>query len=210
MQLVEQHRIDRHDPRWQAIDVAAFASKNLYNATLYQTRQASVFQNHTVLSYSALDTLMQPTEAYRTLPANVAQWVLKQVTLAWKSSFAVMEAYTTNPASFTGHPGLPDYLDKQKGHNVLVYTDQAISRDPKNVGWVVPSGVDIRVQSSHSHAEIAQVRLVPKTTHYVVEVVYDRAPNPQPVDPALIASIDIGVNTLAAIPSNKPGFTFMP
>jgi hypothetical protein len=28
MQLVEQQRIDRHDPRWAAIDVAAFASKN--------------------------------------------------------------------------------------------------------------------------------------------------------------------------------------
>ena len=37
MQLVEQHRIDRHDPRWVAIDLAAFASKNLYNAALYLT-----------------------------------------------------------------------------------------------------------------------------------------------------------------------------
>jgi hypothetical protein len=32
MQLVEQHRIDRHDSRFAAIDAAAFASKNLYNA----------------------------------------------------------------------------------------------------------------------------------------------------------------------------------
>ena len=35
MRLVEQHRIDRHDTRFAAIDVAAFASKNLYNAALY-------------------------------------------------------------------------------------------------------------------------------------------------------------------------------
>jgi len=34
MQLVEQHRIDRHDPRWDAIDAASFASKYLYNAAL--------------------------------------------------------------------------------------------------------------------------------------------------------------------------------
>jgi putative transposase len=34
MQLVEQHRIDQHDPRWKAIDQAAFASKNLYNVAL--------------------------------------------------------------------------------------------------------------------------------------------------------------------------------
>lgn len=38
MHLVEQHRIDRYDPRFAAIDAAAFASKNLYNAALYQIR----------------------------------------------------------------------------------------------------------------------------------------------------------------------------
>ena len=31
MQLVEQHLIGRSDPRFAAIDQAAFASKNLYN-----------------------------------------------------------------------------------------------------------------------------------------------------------------------------------
>ena len=35
MQLTEQHVIGRDDPRYQAIDAAAFASKNLYNAALY-------------------------------------------------------------------------------------------------------------------------------------------------------------------------------
>jgi hypothetical protein len=34
MHLVEQHRLDRHDTRWQAIDAAPFASKNLDNAAL--------------------------------------------------------------------------------------------------------------------------------------------------------------------------------
>jgi putative transposase len=44
MRLVEQRRIDRHDPRCAAIDAAAFASKNLYNAALYLTRQAFIHQ----------------------------------------------------------------------------------------------------------------------------------------------------------------------
>ena len=44
MRLVEQHRIDRHDPRFAAIDAAAFASKNLYNAALYATRQAFIHE----------------------------------------------------------------------------------------------------------------------------------------------------------------------
>jgi putative transposase len=57
------------------------------------------------------------------------------------------------------------------------------------------------------YPDIAQVRLVPKATHYVVEVVYERPLIPQPVDPTINASIDIGANNLAAITSNKMGFT---
>jgi hypothetical protein len=41
MHLVEQHVIDRKDQRFAPIDAAAFASKNLYNAALYEVRQPS-------------------------------------------------------------------------------------------------------------------------------------------------------------------------
>ena len=34
MQLTEQYVIECNDPRYAVIDAAAFASKNLYNATL--------------------------------------------------------------------------------------------------------------------------------------------------------------------------------
>jgi putative transposase len=42
MQLTEQHVIERNDPRYAVIDAAAFASKNLYNAALYEIRQAYI------------------------------------------------------------------------------------------------------------------------------------------------------------------------
>ena len=205
MRLVEQHRIDHHDPRWRAIDAVTFASKNLYNAALYTTRQAYIHQNQQIVAYPALDKLLQGTGEYRALPAKVAQWVLKQVCAAWDNYFAAVAAWCRNPSKFLGHPKLPNYLNKQ-GRNLLIYTAQALSRDPRNAGWVVPSGVPIRVATKLQHGEIAQVRIVPKATHFVVEVVYEREPDPQPVDPTLIASIDVGMNTLAAITSNKPGF----
>jgi putative transposase len=44
MQLTEQHIIDRKDPRYSAIDDAAFKSKNLYNATLYIVRQIFILE----------------------------------------------------------------------------------------------------------------------------------------------------------------------
>ena len=204
MQLVEHHRIDRYDPRWVEIDVAAFASKNLYNAALYVTRQAYIKQNHTVIGYEDLDRLMRATEQYRALPAKVAQWIVKQVCLA-KNLFAGCQDWATNPGKYLGHPRLPRYLEKQ-GRNLLTYTAQAISRHSKNAGWVVPSGLSIRVATKQAYDTIAQVRIVPHATHYTVEVIYERAITPVDVDPAWVAGIDVGVNNLAALTSNQPGF----
>ena len=203
MRLVEQHRIDRHDPRWRAIDAAAFASKNLYNAALYLTRQAFIHEWR-IVSYEDLAREMKTAEAYRALPAKVAQWVLKQVTLAWKSYFAACQAWEADPSRFLGHPKLPKYLAKQ-GRNLLTYTEQAISRAPKNRGYVVPSGLDIRVETRQT--SIDQVRIVPHATHYTVEVIYERPVTPADVDPSRVAAIDIGVNNLAAVTSNQPGLT---
>jgi hypothetical protein len=78
VQRVEQHCIDWHDPRWAAIDRAAFASKNLYNAALYRTRQAYLHERR-VLPYPSLVKEMAQTPEYRTLPTKVAQWTLKQI-----------------------------------------------------------------------------------------------------------------------------------
>src|SRR5262249_46048892 len=164
MQLVEQHRIDRHDARFAAIDAAAFASKNLYNLALYRTRHAFILEGR-IVTYRDLAREMKTTEPFRALPAKVAQWVLKQVAFSWTSYSAACAAWEADPSRFLGHPKLPKYLDKQ-GRNLLSYTEQAISRAPKNRGSVVPSGLDIQAETRQ--ATIDQVRIVPHASHYAV------------------------------------------
>ena len=201
MRLVEQHRIDRHDTRFAAIDAAAFASKNLYNAALYATRQGFIHEQR-IISYEELARDMKTSAEFCALPAKVAQWVLRQVALAWKSYFAACAAWEANPSRFLGHPKLPNYLDK-RGRNLLTYTEQAISRSPKNRGYVVPSGLDIRVETRQ--AAVDQVRIVPHASHYTLEVIYERPVTLADVDPTRMAAIDIGLNTLAAVTFNQPG-----
>jgi putative transposase len=201
MRLVEQHRIDRHDPRFAAIDAAAFASKNLYNAVLYLTRQAFIHQQR-IVAYEEMARDMKTSEEYRTLPAKVAQWVLKQVALAWKSYFAACAAWEANPSRFLGHPKLPKYLDT-RGRNLLSYTEQAISHSPKNRGYVVPSGLDIRVETRKT--VIDQVRIVPLASHYTLEVIYERPVTPAAVDATRIAAVDMELNNLAAVTFDQPG-----
>lgn len=52
---------------------------------------------------------------------------------------------------------------------------------------------------------IDQVRVVPKGDHFVVEVVYTVKPAPAALDQKLFVSIDLGVNVLATLTSNKRG-----
>src|SRR5260221_338917 len=203
MQLVEQHVINRNDPRYGAIDAAAFASKNLYNAALYEVRQAFIFQG-TYLNYNQMDKLMKQHEAYRALPAKVAQKVLEQLDKAWKSYFEACEEYQEHPEKFLGHPRLPKYKHKTEGRNLLVYTDQAISQKDLKRGLVQPSMLPISVKTRQK--AIDQVRIVPKQGYYVVEVVYERAPVQAKVDPSFCVGIDLGVTNLAAIASNREGF----
>ncbi len=96
MQFVEQLCIRKRDPRYSVIDEAAFKSKNLYNAALYEMRQAFIHQG-IYLSYKEMDKLMQPHEAYRALPAKVAQQVLKQLAEAWKAFREAKAAYVVQP-----------------------------------------------------------------------------------------------------------------
>jgi putative transposase len=204
MQLVEQHVISRNDPRYAAIDAAAFASKNLYNAANYELRQAFIHEEH-LISYNQLDKLMQSHEAYRALPAKVAQWVLKGLVNNWKSFFEARERYECDPSKFTGRPQLPKYKHKTDGRNLLVYTVQALSRTGLKCGLIQPSMLAIEVKTLHA-AHIDQVRIVPRKGYYVVEVVYEQAIVQASVNPAYYAGLDLGLNNLVALASNKPGF----
>ena len=205
MQLVERHVIDKRDPRYAAIDAAAFASKNLYNAALYELRQAFIHEGR-FLSYNQLDKLMQSHEAYQALPAKVAQWVLKGLVTNWKSFREAWESYRWDPSKFLGRPQLPRYKHKSEGRNLLVYTMQALGKRGLQHGLIRPSMLAIEVKTKHAES-IDQVRIIPRKGFYVVEVVYEQAPKQAPVNPAYYAGIDIGLNNLAALASNKPGFS---
>ena len=207
MQLVEQHCISKSDPRYSVIDEAAFKSKNLYNAALYEMRQAFIHQG-IYLSYEEMDKHMQLHEAYRALPAKVSQQVLRQLAYAWKAFREAKGAYEENPSKFTGRPKLPKYKHKTEGHNILIYTIQAISRGKHGLkrGIIKPSMLPIEVKTEIDPKKIDQVRIVPRNGHYVVEVVYSKEPVQAHVDPSFCVAIDLGVTNVAAITANREGF----
>jgi putative transposase len=203
MHLVERHVIKRTDPRFAAIDRAAFASKNLYNAANYVVRQAFIHEG-VYLNYPEMHRRMKDHDAYQALPAKVAQWVLRLLDKNWQSYFAACAAWKADPAKFLGHPRLPGYKDKQQGRNPLVYTIQALSLPALRHGLICPSMLGMVVETRQQHVQ--QVRIIPRIGFYVVEVIYERKPIPAAVNPALHVGVDIGLNNLAVLTSDQPGF----
>jgi putative transposase len=203
MQLVEQHVIERKDPRFSVIDAAAFASKNLYNAANYEYRQAFIHEGK-YLTYYEVQKRMQSHKAYKALPAKVSQQILIVLDNNWKSFKEGLTAYCEDPSKFLERPRIPKYKHKTEGRNILIYTIQAISKPGLKCGLIQPSLLPIEVLTQQK--EVHQVRIIPRNGHYVVEVVYSKEPVQAQVDPSFCVAIDLGVTNVAAITSNRVGF----
>src|SRR5689334_18193901 len=72
-------------------------------------------------------------------------------------------------------------------------------------GLVVVSGLGELVQTKQTRKTVKQVRLVPKSDHYVLEVVYQREANPAPVDPELFVAADLGVKRAGGVGLQQAG-----
>ena len=147
-----------------------------------------------------LDKLLRGGNAYKALPAKVSQQVLRMVDKSWKAHFKALASWRDDPSKFLGKPRIPHYKDKESGRYSLVYTIQAVSSKLLRSGQVKLSGLSLIVKTKQT--TINQVRIVPKKTHYVVEIVYTVEPELADLDYTLIAGIDLGLDNLAVVSSN--------
>src|SRR5947209_16958373 len=85
---------------------------------------------------------------------------------------------------------------------------QPVSRGKKTLdrGIVKPSQLGITVKTRQDPKAVNEVRIAPKKGYYVVEVVYTKEEKPEQLTEKYIAGIDIGMNNLVALTSNKPAF----
>src|SRR5712692_8471549 len=203
MQVVEQTIINKSDPRYAAIDAAAFAAKNLYNLAIYEVCQ-SFIHDGVYLNYAEIYHRVKRTSDYQALPSKVSNDILRQLHKNWVAFFKAMEAWREHPEKFLSRPKLPNYKHKTKGRFLLIYDKQAISKTALKRGMLAPSGLPIEVPTKQG--VVKQARIVPRIGFYVIETVYERAECPPTGDPTLFASIDLGVDNLAAITSNREGF----
>ena len=111
----------------------------------------------------------------------------------FKSFFALLKNKTVKNK-------IPKYLDTVKGRYLTIFPKQAIGlKEFKKNGKIHLSKTNIYINTKISNFNnIKEVRIVPRVSYYVIEVVYFIQEKKIEAN-GNIASIDLGLNNLATI-----------
>jgi len=215
IQRVERHIFVNN----KKIDNICFLSKNLYNYCNYILRQVYLQKLENILDYKDLvqtfaikDKIYYKINEYdlttrlaklnqidyRALPIASSQQIVKQLFKNWKTFFKLIKSYYQNKTKFKGKPCLPKYKDKLKGRNIVIFTNQqaVIKNEFINFTKDVIDPIKTKVKV------IDQVRVIPKSTCYIVEVIYTKETKEYELDNKLYLGIDLGINNLATCVNN--------
>ena len=208
MQRVERHIIKPSDKRFNAIKEICHKSKNLYNYANYIIRQDFIANKSVPKEYDLTTKLAKEKQAdYTSLPAQSSQQTIKLLYKNYKSFFKALKSYQKDKSKFTSNPKLPKYKAKN-GVNIVVFTNQQARikqgkslnkiHFPKNTN-LQPLITKIDTQTSI----LKQVRFIPKSTCFIVEVVYECLAKATNLIKNSFLSIDLGLNNFVTSIDNQ-------
>ena len=194
MRIVERHIIK--DNRFENI---CLKSGLLYNYTLYLVRQG-IFSGNYLKEYELSTRLGKENQFdFRNLPCSVSQQVVKQVFQSVKTWIKLKKDYEKNTSKYQGRPKLPGYK-KGKKQNMLVFTASACKIKGEYIYFV--KNIIEPIKTKIEGNKLYQVRIIPKATCYVVDVIYEKKEVDLRLNKSNILSIDLGLNNLCTCISN--------
>ena len=201
MILTERHIIKNNSLEYNELDNLCFLSKNLYNTALYKIRQHYFNTGKYLNKFQLINELTKEKQVdYIALPRKVSQQVIYQVDQNMQSFFKLLKL--KNKGEYSKQISLPYYKEKT-GRNLLVFTNQAISKKQLETNKIIKFGKNIQTTIHTKQEFIQQVRVVPHGNDYiVVEVLYNK---PEPLlkpDNQRYMSIDLGIDNLCTIGTN--------
>lgn len=188
MQRVERHIVVGN----KNLDRLCFLSKNLYNHVNYLIRQEFT-QNHRILrEYDVTMRLAaEKQQDYISLPSQTSQQIVKLLFKNWKSFFKLCKCKD----KLNGRPKPPKYKHKEKGRNIVVFTNQQVRIKEGYIHF--PVKANIQPLKTRVTSKIAQVRIIPQHSCHIVEVVYEKeVTKADGLEPDSYLSIDLGLNNL--------------
>ena len=186
----ERHIIDKNNINYKNCIEICHLSKNLYNHVNYILRQ-SFFNTGLIPGEYEISSLLvknnQPD--FRALPAQVAQQTVNLVFKAWKSFFMALKSYRKDKSRFKSNPKLPKYKSKN-GFFVAAFTNQSARLKDNKINFVKNILKPIKTKVSR----VKQARVVPNSSCFIVEIVYEKDVKETLKTSGSIASIDLGLN----------------
>ena len=199
VQRVERHIIRKGRYNYLEVQNTCHLSKNLYNYVNYILRQ-SFFETGSIPGeYEISGQLARENQAdFRALPSNVSQQTIKLVFKAWKSFFSALKSYKKDKSRFNSPP---KYKDKN-GYFAAVFTYNCSRIKNQQIHFVK----DVIQPVTTKTSTIKQVRLVPSTACFIVEVVYEKDVQVTEKVAGSVAAIDLGLNNFVTFLDNQ-GYT---
>ena len=205
---VERHVVKRADKNYSKIKDICHRCKNLYNYTNYILRQSLFKGEGLPREYELVGLLTRENQDdYRALPAQTSQQVIKLLYRNWKAYFQALRAYQRDKNKFLGCPKIPKYKPRgDKGHSVAFFTNQQAKLRNGKIIFPQDTGLlPIRTKAS----SIEQVRIVPVSACFIVEVVYQKEVVQTETTEGAIASIDLGINNFVTFLDNQGNQPFI-
>ena len=201
MYLVERHIIKPTNPLFKELDNVCFLSKNLYNKALYLVRQ-HYFSTKKYLDYYKVNRVLvdsKDTDYYAVGNTKVANQTLRLLDRNFKSFFSLVKKKKNK--DYDKPVRIPRYLDKQ-GRYTTIFEKQAISKKFLEKGLIKLANISNVVKTKVTIDNIVEVRVLPRTNHYILEVVYEKKEKQLLPNNGRYAAIDLGLNNLATVSSN--------
>lgn len=161
----------------------------------------SPFDTNKIPSFYMLDALLKlsgnPDYYQEGFPIHTAQHCIKQACQDMKSYLASMKEYKKNPAKFLGKPKLPKY--KKNGMTTAVLSNQECRNQD---GRLKLPKTALRLDCRPACGKLKEVRIVPFHDVFFIMPTYEGGERKSCRTSKNIASIDLGVDNLAAVANN--------
>ena len=170
IQLAQQIIINNRHRYFSMLDQLCLKSKNLYNYALYQIRHHYKETNKYLSYYDLNRTLSLENQIdYRSLPyAQCAQQILMQIDKQYKSFYKAIKSVKMKGKKVR----LPHYKDKEKGRNIVTYTNQCFKIKNNILTLKIDKCNKIELRTDKEN--IQQVRIIPRGNHIIIEIIYNK------------------------------------
>lgn len=198
MILVEKHIING----CVELDLLTLKCKKLYNRANYLIRQEFIANKKYLSLYDMCFDMKSDSNFIEIGNARIARGVLRILDANWKSFFATIKDWKSNKSKYKCRPNIPGYLDKGGKFNAI-FTDGAFRIKNSKLKL---STLDIEIDFQNKDKKIIEVNIKPLPSgKYQINIAYDHKEEKLKPNNNLYCSIDLGLNNLMTLTSNKHG-----